>query len=61
MKALGTIVDLKRFEFRVASSRAAKIRLTILDLQKAVSTKGAAVPAKMVASLVGLIWSIAAC
>ena len=61
MKALGTIVDLKRFEFRVASSRATKIRLAISDLQKAVSTKASAVPAKMVASLVGLIWSIAAC
>ena len=61
MKALGTIVDLRSFEFRVASSRAQKIRLAIARLQTAVNERPSAVPAKMVASFIGLIWSIAAC
>ena len=61
MKALGTIVDLKSFEFCVASSRASKIRSAITNLQSAVDDQPNKIPAKLVASFVGLIWSIAAC
>lgn len=61
MIALGTIVDLCKFEFRVSKKRARKIRTTIKKLQAAVNANPLAVPAKLVASLIGLIWSISCC
>ena len=61
MVALGTVVDLKAFQFRVSRKRASKIAKAILQLESAVATNHEAVPAKMVASLVGLIWSISPC
>ena len=59
--ARGTIVDLKAYKFRVASSRALKIRSAIACLQEAVKERPKAVPTRMVVSFVGLMWSIAAC
>lgn len=61
IKALGTIVDLRSFEFSVSSSRAVKIRTTMRKLSEAVAANPKAVPAKLVASFIGLIWSIATC
>ena len=61
IKALGTIVDLRSFTFKVARSRDDKLRAAIEKLQQAVKRDQRQVPAKLVASLVGLIWSIAAC
>ena len=61
MLMLGTIVDLVAFEFRVSRSRAAKIRGAILTLQAAVRSDWYAVPAKSIASLLGLIYSISVC
>ena len=61
IKALGTIVDLRSFEFSVSTSRAAKIRSTMRRLSLAADSNPAAVPAKLVASFIGLIWSIATC
>ena len=61
IKALGTIVDLSSFRFSVTKSRATKIRLAIQKLRRAVAADSSAVPAKLVASFIGLIWSIASC
>ena len=62
VKALGTIVDLASFKFRVSVARAEKIRQAIRALSEAIRTDPDAVPAKMVASFIGLIWSVpAAC
>ena len=61
MIALGTVVDLVKFEFRVSKRRAAKLDDTIKKLQAAVNANPLAVPAKLVASLIGLIWSISCC
>ena len=61
IKALGTIVDLRSFKFSVSSSRCKKIRSTMLKLRNAVVTNPNAVPAKLVASFIGLIWSISTC
>ena len=61
MKILGTIVDLKSFNFSVTSTRAEKIRASISKLRTAISVNPRKVPAKLVASFIGLIWSIATC
>ena len=61
IKALGTIVDLSSFRFSVTRSRAAKLRVAIKALRAAVQLDPSAVPAKLVASVIGLIWSIASC
>ena len=61
MVVLGTVVDLKAFTFRVSSRRALKITQAIVDLESAVQSNPLAVPAKLVASFIGLIWSIASC
>ena len=61
IKALGTIVDLSSFTFSVTGSRALKIRSTIAKLREAVKANRKKVPAKLVASFIGLIWSIAPC
>ena len=61
IKALGTIIDLRSFTFKVARSRSDKLRAAIDKLKEAVHRDRQHVPAKLVASLVGLIWSIAAC
>ena len=61
IKALGTIVDLSSFRFSVTRSRAQKIRGAIARLQQATHNNHNKVPAKLVASFIGLIWSIAPC
>ena len=61
IKVLGTIVDLKSFVFRVSGARSAKIATAIKDLQAAVANDPEKVPAKKVASFIGLIWSVATC
>ena len=61
IKTLGTIVDLASFTFQVSRSRAKKIRATIGSLKQAIAKDPNAVPARLVASLIGLIWSIATC
>ena len=61
IKALGTIVNLSTFEFSVSASRVTKIRSTMHKLSSAASSNPKAVPAKLVASFIGLIWSIATC
>ena len=61
IRALGTVVDLAAFKFSVTRSRAEKIRAARKKLRKAVNDNPEAVPAKLVASFIGLIWSIATC
>ena len=61
IKALGTIVDLSSFRFSVTRSRAQKIRAAIASLQQATRKNHNKIPAKLVASFIGLIWSIAPC
>ena len=61
IKALGTVVDLAAFKFSVTRSRANKIRAARKKLRQAVSANPEAVPAKLVASFIGLIWSVATC
>ena len=61
MRALGTIVDLKAFKFSVTRSRAAKVCVARRKLRAEVEQNWNAVPAKSVASFIGLIWSIASC
>ena len=61
IKTLGTIVDLSTFTFQVSTSRVRKIRASIQKLEKAIALNANAVPARLVASFVGLIWSIATC
>ena len=61
IKTLGTIVNLETFTFSVSRSRASKINNAICALKSAVRTNWRAVPAKLVASFIGLIWSIAPC
>ena len=61
MVALGTVVDLKEFQFRVFTKRARKITAAIHDLESAIARNHNAVPAKMVASFIGLLWSISSC
>ena len=61
MIILGTIVDLNSYTFRVASRRANKIAAAIQELTAAVMANPKKVPAKLIASFVGLIWSIASC
>ena len=61
IKTLGTIVDLQSFTFAVSEQRAAKIETAISDLILAVRAHPHAVPAKMIASFIGLVWSIAPC
>ena len=61
IKVLGTIVDLRKFVFRVSGARATKIATAIRELKQAITTNRAKVPAKKVASFVGLIWSVATC
>ena len=61
MVALGTVVDLKHFQFRVSRKRASKIEKAISDLESAVAVNSETIPAKMVASFIGLIWSISPC
>ena len=58
MIILGTIVDLSTFMFRVSTRRANKIKASITDIENAVCSNHSAVPAKLIASFVGLIWSI---
>ena len=45
----------------MSSSRAKKIRATIKKLRNAIDANHQAVPAKLVASFIGLIWSISTC
>ena len=61
IKTLGTIVNLVDFTFSVSAARAVKIRRAISDMRCAVSANWQAVPAKLIASFIGLIWSIAPC
>ena len=61
MVTLGTVVDLTKFEFRVSRRRAEKIKTTIVTLQAAINSNPLAVPAKLIASMIGLIWSISCC
>lgn len=61
IKALGTIIDLQSFTFKVAQSRNDKLHAAIRKLRQSVALNRQRVPARLVASLVGLIWSIAAC
>ena len=61
IKTLGTIVDLSTFTFQVSRSRVAKIRSAICELRQATATNPRGVPARLVASFIGLIWSIATC
>ena len=61
MVVLGTIVDLKTYTFRVSTRRAQKIGQAINNLESAVHLRPSAVPAKLVATFIGLIWSIASC
>ena len=61
MKALGTIVDLSSFTFRVAEPRIRKIKAAMHSLSCAVQTNPMSIPARSVASFIGLIWSIAVC
>ena len=58
---LGTKVDLEAFRFAVSVRRARKLRDAITDLAAAVKVSWDSVPAKKVASVIGLIWSIAPC
>ena len=61
LQTLGTVVDLESFSFAVSARRAAKIRGAIQSLSEAVRRDWRNVPARAIASLVGLIWSIAPC
>lgn len=61
IKVLGTIVDLESFVFRVSGARSKKIAVAIKNLQEAVANNPERVPAKAVASFIGLIWSVATC
>ena len=61
IKTLGTIVDLSAFTFRVSRSRDKKIRAAVQNLQASADRNPSAVPARLVASVIGLIWSIATC
>ena len=61
IKTLGTIVNLESFTFSVSRSRVEKIHNAIQALKSAVRANWRAVPAKLVASFIGLIWSIAPC
>ena len=61
MIVLGTIVDLRSYTFQVSSRRALKISKAISALESAVNDNHNAVPAKLIASVIGLIWSIAPC
>ena len=61
IKTLGTIVNLSTFTFRVSRSRARKIRMAIRRLQSAANRQPSAVPARLVASVIGLVWSISTC
>ena len=60
VKALGTIVDLASFKFKVSATRAEKIRQAVRALSAAIRANPDAVPAKMVASFIGLIWFVPA-
>ena len=59
--ALGTIVDLNRYQFRLSQSRIAKLRASMDELQRAVTRDATRVPAKLIASFLGLVYSIAIC
>ena len=61
IKTLGTIVNLTNFTFSVSESRAVKIETAICDIRSAVRDNWRAVPARLIASFIGLIWSIAPC
>ena len=61
IKTLGNIVNLVDFTFSVSAARAYKIRTAIRDMRCAVSANWNAIPARLVASFIGLIWSIAPC
>ena len=58
IRALGSIVDLQSFTFRVTKSRAEKIKQAIEKLFDAVRANPEKVRAKLVASLLGRIWSV---
>ena len=61
IKALGTIIDLRSFTFRVAPSRAEKIQTSMNNLKAAIAKNHDKVPTKLIASFIGLVWSIATC
>ena len=61
IKTLGTIVNLAEFTFSVSNSRALKITGALDELKRAVASDWYAVPARLIASFIGLIWSIAPC
>lgn len=61
MKVLGTIVDLTSFSFRVSGSRVVKINNAIRSVQLAVEYDPRAIPARLIASFIGLIWSVSVC
>ena len=59
MVVLGTIFALKKYHFQVSNRRATKIYQSIEKLQATIASKLKEVPAKLAASFIGLIWSIA--
>ena len=61
IKTLGTIVNLDSFTFSVSKSRASKLTKALTNLKRAVKKNWNAVPAKVIASFIGLVWSIAPC
>ena len=61
IKTLGTIVNLTEFTLAVSVSRAAKIRRAMSDLRETVRANWESVPARKIASFIGLVWSIAPC
>lgn len=61
IKTLGTIADLTTFTFQESRSRENKVKSTICELKQAISTNPRKIPARLVASFIGLIWSISTC
>lgn len=61
MAILGTIVDLKSFTFWVSKKRNKKLRKAICRLDQAIKKNPRRIPTKLIASFIGLIWSISTC
>ena len=60
VKFLGIVIDSRLKLFRLPASRAERITTQVAEI-KSLADSGADVPAKWVAQLVGLLWSIAPC
>ena len=60
VKYLGTLIDLRRRLFRLPHSRVERIGVQIKEIRQQL-THSSHVPAKWVAQLVGLLWSISPC